>query len=210
MAEEAGISVEIVEQAADEKFKPITSQGEFDRRLGAKLNQQRERIFALEQQLADFDAVKEKASKLDELEQANKSELEKAQARIIELEKKAADADTRAQEHLLRAKVIAEAAKKDVVDPDAAFALLDRSTLEIGNDGAPTNIAEAMEQLLEARPYLVAPSGGTTRGSADQGARTAPQRAGQLTRADLQNMTDQEIVQAQKDGRFQDVLSGQT
>ena len=90
------------------------------------------------------------------------------------------------------------------MDPDAAVALLDRSSLEFDDDGNPTNVASAMEQLLEARPYLVKSNGGQ-RGSADQGAR--PGVEGQLGEDALQSMSAAEINEARRAGRF-DKLGG--
>ncbi len=148
-------------------------------------------------------AWKDKATKFDELEAANQSDLEKAQAKIADLERQATDAAASAQEHRLRAAVVAEAAKKNVVDPDAALALLDRAALEFDGDGSPKNIAQAMDSLLEARPYLVA-SGGE-RGNADQGARGGS-GVKQLTEADLKSMSPEAIDKAHKDGQLADYL----
>jgi hypothetical protein len=124
-----------------------------------------------------FDALKAKADEFDKLQEANKSELEKAQARADKAEEAAKTATARAQETALKSAVIAEAARRQVVDPDAAFALLDRSTLKLDGDGSPTNIAEAMDQLLTAKPYLAAATGGN-RNQADQGARGAAGNGG--------------------------------
>lgn len=164
----------------------------------------RERLKRQKDQFADYDAIKERASKFDELEQQQKTELEKAQERAIELEQQAKDASARAQEALLRSAVVAEAARKNVIDPDAAFALLDRASLDLGEDGAPTNIADAMDSLLKAKPYLV--GGGT--GRADLGARESGGVEGQLSREDLKTMTPDQIVQADREGRLTDLKKG--
>jgi hypothetical protein len=155
---------------------------------------------------ADYEDLKAAAARLAELEAANQSELEKAQARAEAAEKRAATIETEARETRLRSAIIAEAAKpgRNVVDPDAAIALLDRSTLQIDDSGMPTNVAEAMDKLLEARPYLVASSGGATRGSADQGARRGA-AAGQLSEDDLKGMTAEQIVEARRAGRLQEL-----
>lgn len=154
----------------------------------------------------DYEELKAKAARLTELEQANQTELEKAQARAVELEQKATDASARAQEALLRSAVVSEAARKNVVDPEAAFALLDRAALELDADGAPTNIADAMDALLKNKPYL---AGGKATGAADQGARQGGAQ-GQLSREQLKTMSSAEIVKAQDDGRLDHLLSGQS
>lgn len=63
---------------ADE-FKAITSQEDLNRIIS-------ERVKRVEAKFGDYKDVKTKAAKLDEIENANRTEAEKAQARIAELE----------------------------------------------------------------------------------------------------------------------------
>lgn len=83
-------------QKAEHEFKPITSQEELDKLIGA-------RIGKVKSQFADYDALKEKASKFDEAEQASKSEIERAQERIKELEAKASTAERSALQQRIAA-----------------------------------------------------------------------------------------------------------
>ena len=78
---------ELTEQQATE-FEAITSQDEFDRRLAARLDRERKKF-------ADYDELRAKASKLAEIEEANKTEAEKALARAEAAEKRAAELETR-------------------------------------------------------------------------------------------------------------------
>lgn len=64
--------------AADE-FKPITSQQELNDALKSRLDRERAKY-------KDYNDIKAKASKLDEIEQANLSELEKANGRVTSAE----------------------------------------------------------------------------------------------------------------------------
>jgi hypothetical protein len=100
---------------------------------------------------SDYDELKQKAAKFDELEEQNRTDLEKAQTKAAEAEKKYEQILAEAKETRLRAAIIAEAAKPDrkVVDPEAVVALLDRSTLELADDGTPTNIASAKARTRE-------------------------------------------------------------
>lgn len=181
-------------------FTPITSQDQFDRRI-------QERIARVKKELpSDYEDLKAAKARLDELEAQNKSELEKAQERIAQLEADAKAATETAQAERLRSAVLAEAAKRNVVDPEAAYALLDRSLLEFAEDGQPKNIASAMDALLEDRAYLVAPSGGS-RGSADQGARQGGNK--QLSRDDLKSMTPEQVRKATAEGRLTSLATGQ-
>ena len=77
MSEESSNQQGQQEQAPS--FTPITSQEDLNRVIG-------ERINSVKAKFADYDDLKAKASRLDEIEQASKSELEKAQERIAELE----------------------------------------------------------------------------------------------------------------------------
>lgn len=151
---------------------------------------------------ADYEELKARAAKLDEIEEQSKTDLQKAQDRAAELERDNAAVTARANDALLRASVIAEAARRNVVDPDAAFALIDRDSLTLDGEGRPTNIADAMESLLKAKPYLV---GGGRAGNADLGARTRSDGPSQLTHADLKNMTPEQIVKADEEGRLNDL-----
>lgn len=59
------------------------SQQEFQAKLDAAI---KERLGREKKKFADYDELKAKAAKLDEIEEANKTELQKAQDRIAELE----------------------------------------------------------------------------------------------------------------------------
>lgn len=68
------------------EFKAPTTQEEFDRMVGDRLNRERAKF-------ADYDDIKSKAAKLDEIEQASKTELEKERERAEAAEKRAAQAE---------------------------------------------------------------------------------------------------------------------
>lgn len=174
------------------------TQAELDRIVQDRLARQKA-------QYAGYDDLKAKADKFDQLDAQNKTDLEKANERAAQLERERTEALQQLQESRLRAAVIGEAAKRNVVDADAALALLDRAALTFGDDGEPTNISDEMEALLKARPYLV---GGGRPGSADLGARGGGAGVQQITRDDLKTMTPEQIVQARKEGRLADAMKG--
>jgi hypothetical protein len=68
----------------DGGFKPITSQEEFNRIIEERVRRAKP---------ADYDELKDKAAKWDKAEEANRSELEKAQAAAAEAEKKRVTAE---------------------------------------------------------------------------------------------------------------------
>lgn len=90
--------------------------------------------------------------------------------------------------HLLRTSEIADFLDGDKIDAEA--------------------IKEALDELLERKPYLAvaAQSAKRFQGSGDGGARKGPQKPAQLTEDDLRRMSPEQIVQAQTEGRFNDLL----
>jgi hypothetical protein len=152
----------------------------------------------------DVADLRRKAAEFDKFQQSQKTELQKVTDRAAQLERDAAAANERAQRTLVNSAIVAEAAKRGV-DTDIAVAMIDRAGLEFDQDGSPTNIAEAMDSLLKAKPDLA--NGGPRGSSADQGARTG-QGADQLTRAQLENMTAEEINDALSKGKLAHVLAG--
>lgn len=76
-----------------EEFKPIQTQEDFDAAIKSRLARERVKAIA---PFADYEALKAKAAKLDEIEEKGKSDLERANERIAELEgaaKKREEAD---------------------------------------------------------------------------------------------------------------------
>lgn len=179
------------------------SQADVDRIVSERLARDR-RDRPSDDELA---SLRDKATKFDELEAANATELERAQQRAEQAEQRAAQIETEAKETRLRAAIIAEAAKPDrrVVDPEAVIALIDRASLDLDDAGVPTNIADAMDSLLEKRPYLVAQDGGDG-GNPDQGARQGGKN--QLGPEALKSMSAEEIVRARREGRFESLGVG--
>lgn len=65
-----------------------------------------------------------------------------------------------ANQRLVSAAVIAEAARLGFADPSDAVAFVDKAQVVIGDDGNVTGAAEAVKALVEAKPHLVnKPSG---------------------------------------------------
>lgn len=210
MAEEAGTGVESTTtdtsatQTEPTQEARTFTQADVDRMFKHRLEEEKRRHFS------DYEELKARAARLDEIEAENMSELEKERAARTAAEERATRVEKEAQEIQLRSAILAEAAKPDrkIVDPDLVATLL-MGDVEIDADGSPTNVAKAMDSLLEARPYLVASNGGT-RGSADQGARTPGDLKNQLGQDALSSMTPEQIVAARKEGRFDALMRGET
>lgn len=97
------------EHEAPAGFQPITSQDELNRLIG-------ERVARAKAKYGDYDDLKTKAARLDEIEQASKSEAEKTADRIAALERELNESRTSA----LRSRI---QAKFGVDDEDAALFL---------------------------------------------------------------------------------------
>ena len=101
----------------------------------------------------------ELAAKLKEHEDAQKSDLEKAQSRIAELEAQQSDLELAQQESRIRLAVLTEAGRAGIAEPELALGVLDRSLLEFDASGAPTNAELVLAGLVERYPLLKASPG---------------------------------------------------
>lgn len=96
-------------------------------------------------QYEDYDALKAKANKFDEIEAQNLSELEKAQKEIENLKAKADAAEASRQATERKSQIVSEATKLNFSDPLDAVALV----------GDAEDIEAALKELAETKPYLL-------------------------------------------------------
>lgn len=120
-------------------------------------------------------------------------------------------ATTRANERILRSEIRAAAAGK-LTDPADALAYLDLSKFEVGDDGTvdEQEIADAIGDLIKAKPYLGAAKAGRFEGTGDGGAARRQAGPKQATEAEYTAMTHAQRVKARREGRLVDVLGGTT
>lgn len=156
--------------------------------MKGKWRSERDKRRELEQALAQKDAGDEAEQARREVEQAA---LSKANARIVRSEVKAA-------------------AKGVLADPGDAYKFLDLDQFEVDGDGNidSDEIAEAIEELVKAKPYLAAATAKRFQGTGDGGAARKASRPKQLTRADLKSMSPEAIDKAREDGRLDDLMGG--
>lgn len=95
-------------------------------------------------------------AKVSEFERSKLSDTERLQAERDAALKTATEAQKRAQERAVRADVVIAATKLNIVDPDAAYRLLDAGAIEFDDAGDPKNIAALLTDLVKAKPYLIA------------------------------------------------------
>ena len=77
----------------------------------------------------------------------------------------------RLREQGVRSEVAMVSARLGVVDPEAAFRLLDTDDLDFDDKGQPTNVEAALKNLIRERPWLAQRQ---VRGGADGGAGGTP------------------------------------
>lgn len=98
-----------IEAGKDEKsaaaFSPIETQEQFDKAIKARINRERDKF-------ADYEELKEKAARLDEIEAANKSEIEKATERAEKAETKLRELEAQAERNAW----VSEVAKETGLD----------------------------------------------------------------------------------------------
>ena len=105
-------------------------------------------------QFADYQKLKDRAAKADELEQAQLSDQEKLEARVVDAEKRAQDSASQVSAALIASEVKVKASQMGIIDPDAAYLLLNRTNIQYDADNGVSGVDDALTQLLEDKPYL--------------------------------------------------------
>lgn len=123
-------------------------------------------------------------------EEAELSEQERSQRRMVELEheldaQRAALRDTR-----LRAAISAESTALGIVDTDAAARLLDTSALDYDEDRGWEGVGDALRDLTHERPWLVSQQ---SQPAADANPANPARRRTRISRESLARMTQAEI-----------------
>lgn len=137
---------------------------------------------------AEIAQLREKATRFDELEESQKSELERLQDRLAQAEKVAADAEAAR----LRASI---AAKHGV--PEALLSGADEAALE-----------QSAQDLLAFKGTT--PAAPTSDGQGKQGEPVNNDGVKQVTPDELDRMSPDEIVQARAEGRLKDILNSKS
>ena len=82
------------------------------------------------------------------------TQLTEAQKKAKEAEEASKQALTKAEQRLIKAEVKAMATEMGLVDSDAALALMDKANVKVGDDDSVTGVKEALEALVQAKPWL--------------------------------------------------------
>jgi hypothetical protein len=136
----------------------------------------------------------------EERKQAAMSELEKERDKAQNAEKARDEALRVANDRVIRASVIAEAAKHGVTHPEDAYALLDLNGISVKDDGNVEGVAEAVRAIVEAgrlptsgRPGAPSLDGGA--GGTQQPQHTIALSDTQKYYAKVSGMTEQQYIE---------------
>lgn len=158
------------------------SQGEVDRMIKGRAEREARKMLS-DLGVSSVDELKAIIKQKEEREEAEKSELQKAQERAAELEKQLSAAAEAQKAMAMQTDITAKAAKLGIVDPDAAFKLLDKGAIEYGDDGRPKNTEALLMAMLKERPYLAGTGSSVTNPGKDR----------TYTREEIEKMTPEQI-----------------
>jgi len=198
MAEEAteeGVETPGTEEATSASTDKGLSQEQVDAIVKDRLARERAKY-------ADYEDLKSKASKLDELELQGKSELEKAQQTAETAKADAAKAIATANERLMHGALLVAASKAGVDSSELLLGVIDKAGLTVADDGTVSGTEDAVKAAIEKYPQLV---GKGTTGSADQGARGGGPE--QITQAQLAKMSPEQVQKALTEGKLNHLLA---
>ena len=146
-----------LESPADETQTPLQqpttpvdktfSQAEVDRIVKERLERERGKF-------ADYDEAKKAAARLKEIEDAQKSELEKLQERLTQFEDQAKQMAAENKRLKLDAKIASIAGTLGAVDPRDPNFVMATQAIDPDGAGADDEIKKAIEALKAQRPYL--------------------------------------------------------
>ncbi len=130
------------------EYTPPATQADLDRIISDRLARVKPKA------PDDYKDLQAKAARLDELEAANRTELENAQTALAAATQRAEAAEQAGQLAKIHAAVLTEAGKLGAVDPEAVLALLSNDAVTIDDAGRVTGADTAVKALLESKPYL--------------------------------------------------------
>jgi hypothetical protein len=178
-----GDNVEGNGKAPEEK---TFSQEDLDRLIKERLKREKDKY-------ADYKDLKAQAEKWAEHEEAQKTEIDKAHDKAQKAEAERDEALAQANERLMRAAFVAEAAKANVSHPEDAYMLADLSEVEITDDGAVSGVEGAVKALVEAGRLVIRKQAAPSLDAGAGGGTSAVEQA-------AQTLTEEQLKAAHKMG----------
>lgn len=136
-----------------------------------------DRLRRVQQKYADYDQLKEKAAKYDEIDQASKTELERERERAHRAEAECDELRQRLQQVMISAEIAKHAGTAGAIDVgDVVKLLADSPDITVGKDGQVAGAEEAVKRLAKAKPHLfrTGQAGGFAQGARRDGGAEEP------------------------------------
>lgn len=121
-------------------YTPPATQEDLNRVIEQRLARERAKF-------ADYEDIKAKAAKFDEVDAANKTELQKLQDAVAERDARLADLPREVRKQAIRFASLAT--QKGFLDPEDALVFIDA---DLADDAA---VKAALDDLAERKPHLV-------------------------------------------------------
>lgn len=159
---------------------------------------------------AERAARKAAETERDTLKVASNTDAAAQQTERIRQEAETA-ATKRANTRIIRSEVKAAATGK-LSDPADALTFLDLEQFEVDENGEidASDVASAIEDLIQRKPYLAAAKANRFQGTGDNGAATRKSAPKQVTETELAHMTAEQIDKARREGRLSTLLGSKT
>lgn len=151
--------------------------------------------------------AQEASDKIQQFEEAQLSETERLQKQAQEALARAERAEQQARESRLRSHIEMTAARQGIIDPEAAYRLIDLASIDFDSEGNPQGVQQALSALLQSKPYLIAAPAAISQTSPTRpgGAGQAGSATGTFTRAQL---SDPEFYETHRASIFAAVREG--
>jgi len=142
------MSVQSTSFTLEEALKRIADLEHSQKNAVEEVGRHRKKLSAYEKAEQESNAVKKAA------EEAQLSEIERTKKQLAELQASHQVYSQRMQEKIVQNDIEKHATKLGIIDPEAAFKLLDMAELEFSESGEPTNASDLLKKLLKNKPYL--------------------------------------------------------
>ena len=138
---------EATQPAVESSAEPTYTQEQVNQMMGKTRRETRDKF-------SDYETLNARAANAHELVQAQLTQNARLEARVEQAEKNAQAADQRISEAMIATAVQVQASQMGIVDPEAAFLLVDRTNIRYTAEAGVTGVEDALTQLLETKPYL--------------------------------------------------------
>lgn len=147
------------------------------RQENAKWRTQLRDVQAQLDQFGDYDDLKQQAAKWQEFEDKQKSDMEKLQDQLSQLQTERDVAQQRAQDAIIKSAFVSEASKAGFANPEDTYRLADLGKITINEDGIVEGVADAVKALDGRLPMAKTKAPNLDGGAGGKGKQTSKTEA---------------------------------